>query len=135
MTTKQPPTFDWVTARHNCSAMTMLERLRQQVKTDTRRYNELNRTERFVFDQSEDRDVYRFTVLDRQGRARRGVQFDWDGEAIQIAASGIELRPMKVTFTVTDDGECKFRIGDDVLDQWQVSRRALESLFFDPLGL
>ena len=32
--------------------------------------------------------------------------------------------------TLTDEGRCKFKVGDKELEQWQLRRKALEKLFF-----
>jgi hypothetical protein len=32
--------------------------------------------------------------------------------------------------TLNDEGECRLKVGDDELEEWQVLKRALETLFF-----
>jgi hypothetical protein len=54
-------------------------------------------------------------------------------------AIGVHLRDNKenremfsAAITLDDDGNCKLRVGDKSLEQWQVRRMALEPLFFGP---
>ncbi len=129
MADKPEANFDWVTARRQCSGPIMLEALREQVKANVARWNELATKERFKFRETEEIGKYAFAVFDITGSARRASDFSWDGEAINIALhTGENLR---VTFGLNDEGQCKFIIGKEVgLDPWQVARRALEGLMF-----
>src|SRR5690348_2792040 len=116
MSNQPPPNWDWVTARHTCSGATMLETLREQVEKDAAKWNELNRHNRFIFRQSEDRDVYKFIVIDSASKSRRAAEFDWSGDAIEIRTPDGKVN--RVTLTLNDNGECKFKFGDSQLDAW-----------------
>lgn len=120
---------DWVTARANCSPAVMFERLRQMAEANTQKRNEQLRGERFVFMESEDTDVRktRFTVFD-QGTHKR-VQFDLKGQVI-VASDRQGNVLAEAALTLTDEGECRFRVGTNELESWQLLRRTLEPLFF-----
>jgi hypothetical protein len=49
-----------------------------------------------------------------------------------IAVLNGDDKPMfTATVTISDDGECRLRVGGQELEFWQVRRRALEHLFFE----
>lgn len=135
--TEAGPKFDWVTARAKCSVVGMFAVLKAEAKA-----NMLTRNE--ILDDSGDRDRFRFkdrrpngfTIWDSWGQKRRAVDFDVEGERIRIVST-VDDAPMPVLLlavTLTDDGVCRFRLGDSDLEVWQILKRALEELFFG-LGL
>ena len=130
----EPADFDWVTARAKCSAFDMFVRLRELAQRDAERRNVFPEatasTERFKFHDSEDRVKFAFSVWDRSGKTRRGTDFRLDGDVIRIQPTAGDA--FEATVTLTDEGHCKLLVGNEVLDLWQVLRRALEPLFFKP---
>ena len=131
MTDALPPNFDWVTIRANCTALDMFARLRDLARRDTGLRNgyvgENQSEDRFRYHDSESNE-WAFSVWDRLGRTRRGTDFRLDAEVIHIEPTEGEAFTATVTFT--DAGECRLKVGNEVLDLWQVLRRALEPLFF-----
>jgi hypothetical protein len=49
----------------------------------------------------------------------------------RVGTKGEELL-FTADVTLDNEGQCKLRVGDDNLEQWQVRRMALERLFFRP---
>ena len=68
-------------------------------------------------------------MFDRYGTQRRATDFRLDGELLHVNPT--EGKAFQATLTLTDAGECKFKVGDDELYAWQLLRRALEGLFFN----
>lgn len=81
--------------------------------------------------QFKDRPPRGFTVWDTWGQKRRAADVDLNENTIQISLHmGDTVSDFSATVTLNDSGRCKFRVGADELDQWQVLKRALEPLFF-----
>ncbi len=131
---KVPADFDWVTARAKCSAFDMFVRLRELAQRDATRRNvcpePTTPSDRFRFHDSEDRTRFAFSIWDRAGTTRRGTDFLLDGDVIRIQPT--EGEAFEATVTLTDEGDCKLLVGNEVRDLWQVLRRALEPLLFRP---
>jgi len=127
-----PPDFDWVTARINCSAVGMLEVLRDAARANTAARNKyrpegVTKGDRFGFN---DRQGERgFSVWDSWGKERRGVDFTLEGNEINVI-TGNDATSFKALLTLADTGQCKFKVGDQELDAWHVLKRVLEPLFF-----
>jgi hypothetical protein len=129
-TPKLPSDFDWVTARHACSVGGFFERLcvgaRQNVNTRKALRVELADTGPIEFTSS--RGI--FSVMRTVNQmAPVGVRFVLDGQTIRVEGSGVDVG-FKGTLTLTDEGECRLRVNGEELDEWQVLRRGLETLFF-----
>lgn len=129
MNDKRESTWDWVTARANCSAAVMFEQLRQMAEANIGARNKQRGDARFHFMESEDSDVrgVLFTVLDTKTMHR--AIFRLEDHAIRISGRD-DTSPMAVTLTLTNEGECKLLVGDRVLEPWQLLREVLEPLLF-----
>ena len=130
-----PDDFDWVTARARCSAADMYEILRDLAQVNVTKANAIYvknapsaDPDRFGFRDAPDPTLRQFNVWDKWGLERRTVQVQLDGDAIRV--HGSVSREFRATLTLTDGGNCKFRVGEAELDPWQLLRRALEPLFF-----
>lgn len=130
----EPADFAWVTARAKCSAFDMFVRLRELAQRDAERRNVFPEattpTERFTFHDSDDRVKFAFSVWDRSGKTRRGTDFRLDGDVIRIQPTAGDA--FEATVPLTDKGDCKLLVGNEILDLRQVLRRALEPPFFKP---
>jgi len=74
---------------------------------------------------------YTFAVRDRLGTPpRRASSFRLVENAIHVSPYGGD--EFIATVTLTDLGQCKFKVTADELDAWQVLRRGLEGLLFGP---
>lgn len=66
------------------------------------------------------------------GGPPRAVRFvlDRDG-TINVETKGLVPERFSAKVTLDNWGRCRFLVGSEQLDEWQVLRRALEPLFFD----
>jgi hypothetical protein len=125
--------FDWVTERANCSLQKFFADLQMGSKTDVDIKNKLLRDAsepgKFVVTPNGDR----FTVL-REGNGHRSIGL-WSVE-FSLGESGISVSSndgmiqFTGALTLNNNGECRLRVKDEELEQWQVRRMALEELFF-----
>lgn len=129
--------FDWVRARKACSIAAMFLTLRELIESDIQAIQEgqdrykfgLNTLEanKFIVTKSWDiggiqsSEAVVFELL-----PRRGIHVKDARAGRQLFLAVPQLEP---------DGQCRFRIEGDgngpSLEAWQVSRRALETFFFD----
>ena len=131
MSDAPPPDFDWVTRRAKCSADFMFGVLRRLAQENILRRNavpEPNQVpERFRFEEPE--GGCHFAVYEpTTAGARKAVDFRLEGGVIHVQPS--EGDSFEVTLTLDNNGRCKFKVGADELDCWQVLQRGLEPLFF-----
>ncbi len=131
---KRPFDWDWVTERGNCSIPVMFERLRDLAKRDVQKRNEQVLRQQFQVLDEEDVDVRErsFRVVDSS--SSRDVEFQRDDKLIvvRLRRAGAVETQLRVTLTLTDEAGCQFKLdsGEQVLDGWQLMKRALEPLFF-----
>jgi hypothetical protein len=129
---------DWVTARSKCSMAEMLVVLRDEVLANIVARNE-------ILDASGDRD--RFKLVDHRGNGFAVVDTwsQWEKKCVDVRVE--DKNPSVIVFsnvtgnrveqlvaatvTLNDELECKFKVGDDELEPWQVAKRGLEGLFFN----
>jgi hypothetical protein len=122
----RPPTWDWVTARAQCSAYLEFTILQDQAARDIAARNAVRAAgEAVEFRLHAQADG--FTVW-AEGHDRR-VVFARTGDAITIRGDGIAIA-LDVTLTLTATGACRFKVQGAELVAWQVLRLALEDLFF-----
>jgi len=70
-----------------------------------------------------------FGVIRETYKGEIGVRFSLRQDAVSIEGQGVNVS-FTATLTLNDEGECRFTVGGQTLDRWQVLRRALEPLFF-----
>lgn len=121
-------TFDWVTARANCSMAEMFFRLRKEIVRDVATRNRLpppgTRDYSFrILEAEGDRDD-EFTIIREGG----GVQ----ARSVRIAytATEITIGDVRANVTLNREGTCQLVVDGQELESWQVRRLALERLFF-----
>ena len=128
-----PKQFDWVSARKNCNTREMFKRLLKVVRADYNIAKEQEPHRNLTFAECSEEE---FAVDERHASGigiRKGVTFKLEGSKIQVCNSA---PPHKVLFTLHaylfDGGDCTFVIDDKMnpLHPWQVSRLALEDVFF-----
>ena len=129
------PDWDWVAERNKCSIAEQFEDLRKLAARDVATRNAQLNAKRFSFFESEDIDVKRtaFVVIDATtGGSPDRVEFRRTDSAIEFLARirGKPEQAAHVRLTLTDHAGCKFVLGGEVLDLWQLSKRALEPLLF-----
>lgn len=136
--TLNEPDFNWIEARAGCTTAAVFAPLVRAVRRDVERIDALDRRQgvirRFVFNAT-DRDC---TVERTPG----GHQPAEAGVAVSLAQDGSLLiesvRPnhqrtamFKAVARLQDDGRCRLVVDGAPVHVWQVSKRALEGLFFD----
>ncbi len=126
MQTRKPRDFDWVTERQNCSAARYLERLVAVAQANVRTRNEQKPGVSFGVESLSGQG---FSVF-LEGEPGKAVRVRVEGETFHIEGSSSVRGSFTGVLRLCDDGECRLRVGQDDLDEWQVLRRALERLFF-----
>jgi hypothetical protein len=129
MKEEKPDDFDWVTERHKCSVLAKFKELELRVgeAVSSRKGLRIERADKEGFEFVTHGSAF---VVARG--VNRGVEFRLDGERIVIEKTG-SARPANVVavLTLNKNGDCRFRVGDEELQAWQLIRLALEDLFFD----
>ena len=130
----QDSDFNWVRARQECSLAFEFNLLRRGVEASTKERISLLPSECATGFSLQKQDPYTFGVTRGPVGALAGrstvVTFILENDHITIDGG---KQPLKITLTLNDEGECRYRInGDGEFKRWQVIRRALEPLFFDP---
>jgi hypothetical protein len=125
------PDFDWVTARAECSISRMFVRVQSQVKADVERRNALlSAHERLKFLVEVHSDSEFSVKREGTGQEEPGtVRFRRNESDIAIASNDGTLK-LTVTLTVDHLNECRLVLNGEHVDEWQLRKLALESLFF-----
>jgi hypothetical protein len=129
MTIKQVPIeLDWVDARCKCSLYEMYKRLRNEVKEDVKKRNDLRKEgERVRFEFGAE-SAKGFSVFREGLSGPTCIDF-----AISETEMSVAMRDqviLSATATVNDEGRCMFVVKGKELENWQVRKLALEELFF-----
>ncbi len=116
--------FDWVKALGDCSVSFEFEKIKSDVRRNTKRRNS---------DYPSDPDKWKAREgvgIIHVSTGRRCVTFKIEHECIMV--TGFKHNDqLRLTLTLDDDGDCLFKInGEGLYKRWQVIRRALEPLFF-----
>lgn len=121
--------FDWVEALSRCSLTAAFQQLKLEVQADVESRNaRRGPAPSYVFDLVSKPD--RFAVL------LSGDQVEPKSVVFRLAARTIEVYDdedrliLSATLTLNDAGECRFRVGGEEKEFWQVRRMALEQLMF-----
>ena len=124
----EPPQFDWINQRSNCSLPRVFATLRSQIEQDVKTRNSLRPSfAPYEFSLSEDTAeiVVRLQAKDLQ----KSVVFSLGEHAICVRDDEGN-RMFDVTLTFDDAGRCKLNVNGQERDFWQVRRMALEDLMF-----
>ena len=131
MAENREPYFDWVKARHDCTAVNFFNRLKLSAESNVNRRNEVA-AERAPLDGGVQfrfaPDATMFSVF-IEGNAATGVRIRLQGQQIVVEGTNVNVN-FSGNLMLTGDARCRLRVGNDELDEWQVLRRALEPLFF-----
>lgn len=124
----QPPDWDWVTARHDCSAVRMFQLLRVSVAKNVEVRNA--QLKAIDFELKEYSAVHFAAYCLRTSAEPNAVDFCLKDETITVR-HGYRSQECVLTVTLDDRGECLFRVDNqELLEPWQVLKRALEPLLF-----
>ena len=125
----KPSDFDWVTARAQCSPLSMCAQLKADIEKNVESMRSLSKARGSeipiaAFDNGQSFGVSRRTYV-----GEIGVIFTLRNEEIRVSSKEVKV-DFVATLTLSDDGECRLLVDGKELDRWQVLRRALEPLFF-----
>jgi hypothetical protein len=133
-----PEDFDWVTGRANCSLPQMFKKLQMSIAADVEVRNNLispaNR-QRLTFS-FVNGSGNRFSVIREEyvllpvAPTSRSVDFVMSNGAISVSEEGTAF--LSATVTLNKFGRCVYKVGEEELEVWELRRKALEKLFFDP---
>jgi hypothetical protein len=132
-----PSTLDWVKVRSACSIFQVFSELELGVRQDVEHMQSLVKANQNIAFSFAKGSIRRFSVTrvdDPLMSIGESIYFDCTGKEISVSgetATG-EKKMLVAELTLTNDGECKLKVGDQELYQWQFRRMALERLFFGP---
>lgn len=128
------PGFNWVEARANCSLGNIFQILSEVVDSDVKAMNGLHLTN-LTFSLSSEA-MRKIVVIRGRRRLETTVEvkvvFELLPDRIKVS-QGSELVFFAVP-SLSEEGECLLDVDGETLRLWQVSRKALESLFFEYTG-
>lgn len=131
------PEIEWVKERAACGVRAVFDRLKTKAATDVDMRNALR----------QDGDAYSFKVREQgpdefdvvregKGMPTQWVMFLFANHMIHVQSSGDA--DVKIDFQATtvlnEKGECRVKVKDESLEEWEVRKRALEALFFYVYG-
>jgi hypothetical protein len=133
---KAPEVFDWVTARAGCSAPQMFILLTERPESDVRAMQvRLGSGYQIKVNKVSD-DKFIVSKLHNEG----GFAFGGHAVVVERTTSGIvaqltnSQRTKQPFFaaqaSLGPDGRCRYEVSGEEMELWQVSRKALEDLFF-----
>ena len=126
-----PKTFDWVRARAECSLQHVFLILREVIDADVKSMQALSKGPAFKLDTPTDTKLV--VVKEYQSGEAQSVVLERMSNRIEVRA-GYQQMPMFTAVPSLDaSGSCRLHIKGDTepSELWQVSRKALEDLFFD----
>lgn len=122
--------FNWVTARAQCSIISVFLRLKKGVQDDIEAANSVfkdtGREFRIV------PDVTSFTVYQEIIPPRReSISFSLNDNNTEICVRDEGGTPkFSATVTLNKDKEYRLLVGNDEMEEWRFRQKALEKLFF-----
>lgn len=121
--------FDWVRARFECSPTKVFQQLKRQIEKDVETRNDLRSPDsNFGFDTTSQGNS--ITVFVQGNRLHRSVIFEQTDLGITVR-DGDDKMLYDATLTISNDGECRLKVGSVECESWQFRKLALEGLFFD----
>lgn len=124
---KVPTDLDWVAVRMECSAYKMFKELKNGVREDVHKRNEGRQNESVVFELGAESGKG-FSVFRSSNAGTEAIDFLFENNEVIVSDNQTTL--FRATATVNDEGRCKFVVGNDELEHWQLRKKALEKLFF-----
>jgi hypothetical protein len=127
--------FEWVSAKAQCTAAVMFERLRAGVERDVERRNALvGLDEGFRFEFSEEGEAFEVARLEgsrvTHAKVAALVRFERAGSRIHVRSEDVDV-DFTAILTLDPAGHCRFVVGEALYTDWEIRRMALELLFFD----
>ena len=127
--------MNWVRRRARCERAQLFERLRDRIGRDVNRANKHLGAQTFSI--RDDTESDSFVVI--HNRREVGVVFELINDRIDVDQYAKHAGPHRRSFKITwewdaDNRQCRHLIdnGSEHHELWEISKRALEDLFFDP---
>ena len=124
-----PHELNWVPVRYGCTIVQMFRELQVGVEKDVEEANKIRVLAPDVAFRVISKSSETFVAVQNSG-AR--VKFSLRDDTIEIVDE-VSNQTFTVRHTLTDECRCKFVIGQEELEQWQVRKRSLEALLFGPV--
>lgn len=133
-------TFNWVKARADCSPVAVFVALKPLIETD------VDQRRALLTDAERDRCLLSFNpgsggsrsfTVTVVGFGHRGEHVYDDEIAFKPTAAGISVSGkegkvfLEGSLTLSIEGECKLKVGNDELNFWQFRKKALEGILFE----
>jgi hypothetical protein len=124
--------FDWVTERANCSTQKVFRALELGVKADADKRNAFRKDGEPKWETAS--SVERFSVFRAGGDAwpAHVIEFALEGDRIAVYSDSADIFGARIT--INNKGQCRLRVNDQELEEWQFRKKALEDLFFEGLS-
>lgn len=133
-----PETFDWVTARAKCSAEQMFILLVERIESDVTLMRDRLDKARYVVTLNK---VAADKVIVAKQYTEGGRAYGGRNVMLKRTHSGItvdrltahetEPQPLfEASVFLGPEGRCRYEVSGQALELWQISRKALEDLFF-----
>ncbi len=123
--------FDWVSLRAKCTRFKIFETLRSHVQNDINRRNLLTGADvkgrkTFLFDHNGNW----FSVTYKVYGIHKGVMFILNQNGVEVQDIEPRTTIHEGILVMSDDGQCRLRVGQIEYDLWQFRKLALQDLFF-----
>ena len=128
-----PEAFDWVAERAKCTPFRIFESLRQQVREDMEKRNRLSAETGIVpisYLFQEEARWFAVVRLGTYGHVLSGVLFSLTPDGITVADAVSRDVICNAALTISDDGNCRLKVGANEYNLWQFRKLALQELFF-----
>jgi hypothetical protein len=129
-----PRELDWVTKRAECSPASIFDTLKLGLESDVAARNKTFGNSpkcRFILTAKESHCVVTVDCANENTGMgfHKSVVFVLTSAGILVKEpEGKEL--LRATLTLSDDGECRVKVGEQEYELWQFRKQALEDLFF-----
>jgi len=126
-----PSEFNWVRECSKCSLSGAMFNLRETVDNDIKAFSGLSTNRQFEI---LDKGPQKFIVRHKDGTHDfpQAIVFETDSINNRISIRAGTAIVLAVKPEIGPDGECLLKVDGKYLRFWQVSKEALESLFFGP---
>jgi len=126
--------FDWVSARHNCSAGIIFRLLKDHVEEDTKKRQELRPRGDTTMFRFESDTAASFFVFKQRESGVTAVKFTLQHDRI-IAFDDNQRELVSASVGLDGAAGCKLFVAGQFVEEWEFRKRALDGLFFvEPKG-
>ncbi len=125
-----PQVFDWVTARSKCSVQVMFTLLMETIDCDVKATQALSGMRIEFNPVAKGKTVV--ARLTPENVAVATIIFESTKKGVLVSRGGPARKEELFTAipSMQADGRCRYEVNEAPLELWQVSRRALEPVFF-----